>query len=105
MVCAAWVVGPVRPDGLEDLGLDGQVRGEAGALGQRGQLEAAAVRLYDALRDRQAQPGSGALPAAGPSVAGPVARGAPVAPVAPVARGARAGAAGGLERRGGQFRW
>src|SRR5208282_3159619 len=91
IVCAAWMVWSAGSgcglDGLQDLGLDGQVHAEAGALGQRCQLEPAAVGLHDALRDGQAQPGSGALPAAGPSVAALVAR--PVAgPAAgPVARG------------------
>src|SRR5271170_3625807 len=44
-----------------DLGLDGQVDAEAGALGPRGQLDPAAVGRYDPLRDGQAQAGAGAL--------------------------------------------
>src|SRR5271170_5884395 len=43
------------------LRLHGQVDAEAGALGQRGQLDPAAVGLYDPLGDGQAQAGAGAL--------------------------------------------
>src|SRR5580704_1136847 len=94
IVGAAWMVWSARSgrlDSIEDLSLDRQVHAEAGALGQRGQLEPAAVGLHDPLRDGQAQPGSGVLGAAGPSVSALVAR--PLAgPVAgdaagPVARG------------------
>src|SRR5579859_3593308 len=44
-----------------DLGLDGQVDLEAGALGQRGQLDPAAVGLHDPLGDGQAETRAGAL--------------------------------------------
>src|ERR1700729_2003876 len=74
------------------LRLHGQVDPEAGALGQRGQLDPAAVGLHYALGDGQAQAGAGALA---------VAVGAVVA-VAVVAVTTRA--AGGLERGGQQFR-
>src|ERR1700726_1217759 len=44
-----------------DLGLDRQVDLEAGALGQRGELDPAAVGLHDSLGDGQAEASPGAL--------------------------------------------
>src|SRR5690242_19131706 len=76
------------------LGLDRQVDLEAGALGQRGQLDPAAVGLHDPRGDGQAETRACAL-------AVPVA----VAVAVAVTRdGAGAGAAGGFERGGRQFR-
>src|SRR6185437_13828170 len=74
------------------LGLDRKVNLEAGALGQRGQLDPAAVGLHDPLGDGQAETRAFALAVA-------------VAVALAVARdGAGAGAAGGFERGGRQFR-
>src|SRR6267378_2748392 len=74
------------------LGLDRKVDLEAGALGQRGQLDPAAVGLHDPLGDGQAETRAFALAVA-------------VAVAVAVARdGAGAGAAGGFERGGRQFR-
>src|SRR6516165_3669480 len=47
--------------GRVDLGLDRQVDLEAGALGQRGQLDPPAVGLHDPLGDGQAEARAGAL--------------------------------------------
>src|SRR6516162_9099346 len=78
------------------LRLDRQVDLEAGALGQRGQLDPAAVGLDDPLGDGQAETRACAL-----AVAVAVA----VAVAMAVARdGAEAGAAGRFERGGHQFR-
>src|SRR5208282_5099951 len=44
-----------------DLGLDGQADAEAGAPGQRGQLDPAAVGLHDPLGDGQAEARARAL--------------------------------------------
>src|SRR6201985_1931730 len=74
------------------LGLDRKVDLEAGALGQRGQLDPAAVGLDDHPGDGQAETRARALAVA-------------VAVAVAVARdGAGAGAAGGFERGGRQFR-
>src|ERR1700732_2792504 len=74
-----------------DLGLDGQVDAEAGALGQRDQLDPAAVGLHDPLGDGQAEAGAGALAVA-------VAIAAAVALIV-----IRRRAPGGFERGGRQF--
>src|SRR5487761_594860 len=78
-----------------DLGLDRQVDLEAGALGQRGQLDPAAMGLHDSLGDGQAEAGAGALALA---VAG-----AAVAVAAVVLAVIRRRAPGDLERGGHQF--
>src|ERR1700733_5502140 len=69
-----------------DLGLDRQVDLEAGALGQRDQLDQAAVGLHDPPGDGQAEARARALAVA-------------VAVTAAVAR------EGGFERSGRQFGW
>src|SRR5580693_3397652 len=79
------------------LRLHGEVDAEAGALGQRGQLDPAAVGHRDPLGDGQAQAGPGAL-----TVTAAVAVAAAIAVAAVAAAVARA--AGGLERGGDQLR-
>src|SRR5580692_2353030 len=81
-----------------DRGLDRQVDLEAGALGQRGQLDPAAVGLHDSLGDGQAEAGAGALALA---IAGAAVAGAAVAGV--VLTVVRRRTPSGLERGGHQF--
>src|SRR5260370_36222789 len=89
--------GSGRSDGIEDFGLDGQVDAETGALGQRGQLDSAAMSLHDSLGDGQAKPGSGVLPVAR---AGSVARASSVAGAGSVARASSVAGAGSVARAG-----
>src|SRR5208282_1773147 len=84
-------------DAVEDLGLDGQVHAEARALAQRGQLDPAAMRLHDALRDGQAEAGARVLAVAAVTCV------VTIAAEAGFAHGTRAESAGWLERCGDQL--